>query len=167
MRSASPSLVEPRPSRRGRASLDLGVAQRGQALAGRGADGDGGQALLGVAAVLLQVPGRQGLEQGSLLGVKVPAAHQVVGQRPGLVQGPRLKGRAKLYLVDQPVLKASSPKRRSRWLSMGAMRVFRTPGRTHEVLDDGVLTQALNRMSRIIAWPRVFMAIGTSRSTLS
>ena len=77
---------------------------RGEALAGGLAGGDGGQALLGVAAVLLEVQGDQGLDAGALRGVEVAAGDEVVGQGPGLVAGPGLEGGDELGLVDQAVL---------------------------------------------------------------
>ena len=54
-----------------RVALDVGVADGGQALAGGSAGGDGGQAPLDVAAVLLQVQGDHRLDAGALLGVEV------------------------------------------------------------------------------------------------
>ena len=81
-----------------------GSPSRGQALAGGAAGGDGGQALLGVAAVLLEVAGHQGLDGGSVVGVEVAAADEVVGQGAGLVERPGLEGGDELALVDQAVL---------------------------------------------------------------
>ena len=76
--------------------------RRGQALAGRAAGGEGGQALLGVAAVLLQVQGDQASTPAALVGVEVAAGDEVLGQRPRLVAGPGLEGGDELVLVDQP-----------------------------------------------------------------
>ena len=82
----------------------VGVAERGEALAGGAAGGDGGEAPLGVAAVLLQVQADHRLDAGALLGVEVAAGGEVVGQGPGLVAGPGLEGGDELALVDQAVL---------------------------------------------------------------
>ena len=49
----------------GERRLDLGLAQRRQAGAGGAVGGDGGQALLHVAAVLLEVNGDERLEAGA------------------------------------------------------------------------------------------------------
>ena len=106
MRSASPSR-----SSRGReptwlsVALDIRVAERGQAFAGRLAGRDGGEALLDVAAVLLEVQRRRS-PRGQLAGSasRSPRAIEVVGQAPGLVAGPGLEGGHELALVDQAVL---------------------------------------------------------------
>ena len=88
----------------GEGAVDVGVADAGQALAGRAAGRDGGQALLHVAAVLLEVPCHQGLDGGPVVGVEVAAGDEVVGQGAGLVEGPGLEGGDELALVDQAVL---------------------------------------------------------------
>ena len=85
--------------------LDLGVAEPRQALAGRTAGGDRGQALLGVAAVLLHVQRDHRLDGGPAVGVEVAPRVQVIGQAPGLVERPGLERGDELGLVDQPVLK--------------------------------------------------------------
>jgi hypothetical protein len=54
--------------------------------------------------VLLQVQSDHGLDAGALVGVKVAAAGEVVGQRPALVAGPGLEGGDELALVNQAVL---------------------------------------------------------------
>ena len=117
MRSgSSPAWVDGRADVAER-GLDVGVAEPGQALAGGAAGRDGGQALLGVAAVLLQVQGDQGLEHGTLLGVEVAAGDEVVGQRPGLVAGPGLEGGDELDLVDQAVLEGEQAEEQvTRWV---------------------------------------------------
>jgi hypothetical protein len=56
---------------------------------------EGGQALLGVAAVFLGVSGHQGLDGGSVVGIEVAAGDEVVGEGPGL------EGGHELALVDQ------------------------------------------------------------------
>ena len=75
----------------GEGALDVGVADLGQALAGRAAGGDGGQALLGAAAVLLEVPRDQGLDRGAVVGVEIAAGDEVVGQA-ATFEGPGLEG---------------------------------------------------------------------------
>ena len=84
--------------------LDVGVGEGGKRLAGGPPGGDGGEALLGVAAVLLQVQPDHGLDAGALVGVEVATGGEVLGQGPGLVAGPGLEGGDELDLVDQAVL---------------------------------------------------------------
>ena len=60
--------------------LDVRVADPRQALAGRPAGRNGGQALLGVAAVGVQVHLGQRFQQRTLGAVEVAAGFQVVGQ---------------------------------------------------------------------------------------
>jgi hypothetical protein len=48
---------------------------------------------------------RELLEAGAGVGVEAAPYDELVGQAPGLVQGPGLEGGDKLYLVDQAVLK--------------------------------------------------------------
>ena len=89
----------------GEAGGQLGVVEPGQAAPRRAGGGERGQALLGAAAVLLEVQADQGLDGGSLVvGVEVAAGDQVLGQRPGLVERPGLEGGDELGLVDQAVL---------------------------------------------------------------
>ena len=85
----------------GEGGLDLGVAQAGQSLAGGAAGGDGGQARLRVAAMLLQVQGYHRLDAGALLDVEVAATDEVIGQRTALVAGPSLEGGDQGPLIDQ------------------------------------------------------------------
>ena len=81
-----------------------GSPRLGQALAGRPAGGDGGEALLHVAAVGLDVHGRQGLDGGSLGGIEVPQGDQVIGQGSRLVARPGVERGDELSLLDQAVL---------------------------------------------------------------
>jgi hypothetical protein len=81
--------------------VDLRVAEGGEAPPDRRPDSDGGQALLGVAAVLLEVLGGQRLDQAALLGVEMAEGLEVVVQGPGLVAGPGVEGGDELGLVDQ------------------------------------------------------------------
>jgi hypothetical protein len=81
--------------------LDLRVAQVGQALARGPGGGDGGEALLRVAGVSLDVQGGQGLDGGSLGGIEVAQRDQVVGQGPRLVAGPGVERGHELRLLDQ------------------------------------------------------------------
>ena len=86
------------------AGCDGGLADRGQALAGRAAGGDGGQAFFDVVAVLRQVPGDQGLDGNTVVGVEAAPVDQVIGQRPGLVASPGGECREQRPLVDQAIL---------------------------------------------------------------
>ena len=85
-------------------ALDVRVAELGQALAGRAAGGNGGQAPGRVAAVRLDVQGGQGLDGRPLGGIEVPQGDEVVGQGPRLVAGPGVERGDELLLVDQPGL---------------------------------------------------------------
>src|SRR6478752_9629183 len=84
---------------------EVRVAEVSQAVADRPGGGDGGEALLHVAAVLLEVLGDEALQQGTLLGVEVAAGDEVLGQGPDLVASPGLEGGHELDVVDQAVLK--------------------------------------------------------------
>ena len=87
----------------------LGVAQGRELLACRTTGGDGSQALLGVAAVLLDVHGRHRLDRGTAVGVQTTLLGQVVGQWPRLVARPGLERRDELSLIDEPDLKRDQP----------------------------------------------------------
>ena len=86
------------------------------------AAGSGGQALRGAAAVLLQMAGDQGLDGGTVVGVEVAAADQVLGQRPLLVERPGLKGGDELPLVDQAVLEGEQAEEQVAVGGHGALR---------------------------------------------
>ena len=81
--------------------VDLRVADGGEAPPDRRPDPDGGEALLRVAAVLLEVLGGQRLDQPALLDVEMAEGLEVVVQGPGLVAGPGVEGGHELGLVDQ------------------------------------------------------------------
>ena len=99
--SVSPSGSKTRP-----ASVEVisRSGDGGEAPPDRRPDRDGGEALLGVAAVLLEVLGGQGADQAALLGVEMAEGLEVVGQGTGLVAGPGVEGGHELGLVDQPDL---------------------------------------------------------------
>ena len=84
--------------------VDLGVGDGGEAPSDRRRDRDGGEALLRVAVVLLEVLGGQRLDQAALLGVERAEGLEVVGQGAGLVAGSVVEGGHELGLVDQPDL---------------------------------------------------------------
>ena len=101
----------------GEGGLHIGIADAGQALAGRATSGDrrqagagrsvgrdGGQAVLDV-AVLLDVQGDDRFEASAGVGVEVTLSDKLVGQAPGLVADPGLEGGDEGALVDQAVLK--------------------------------------------------------------
>src|SRR5262249_40052976 len=85
-------------------AAEVRVADPGEALLGGATGGEGGQALLEVAAVLLEVEGGQGLEGGPLGVVEVTAADQEIGKQSILGAAPGLEGGDELALIDQPVL---------------------------------------------------------------
>ena len=107
VRSPSGS-VERRPTPASEA-LDDRVADLPQLVEGHGADAEGGQALLGVAAVGLDVQGGQRLDRGAPGVVEVPECDEVVGQGSGLVGGPGMEGGDELVLPDQAVLQGEQP----------------------------------------------------------
>ena len=73
--------------------------------------------LLGVAAVLLEVPGDQRLDHVAVVGVEVAAGHEMIGHRPALVAGPGLEGGDELALVDQAVLECEQAEEEvARWV---------------------------------------------------
>ena len=88
----------------GQGTADIGIVDAIQTLAGGTARRDRGQTSLHVAAVLLDVACHQGIHSGSIVGIKVAASDEVVGQGAGLVEGPGLEGGYELALVNQPVL---------------------------------------------------------------
>ena len=90
---------------RARVAWISGSPSPGQAGAGGAVGGDRGQALLDVAAVLLEMLGRHALEEAALDGVQVAARTKVVGKAAQLVERPRLEGSDELALVDDARLK--------------------------------------------------------------
>src|SRR5205814_5833819 len=80
------------------------VANLVEALAGGTTGGDGGQAPLDIASVLLDVQGGQRLDGGPMSGVEITTADQEIREQPGLVEAPGLERSNELALVDQPVL---------------------------------------------------------------
>ena len=90
----------------GQSVLDLGVTigDGVEGCASGRSRGDGGEAPLGAAAVLLQVPGHQRLDGGPVVGVKMAHGDEVLGQRPALLERPGLEGPDEPGLVDQAIL---------------------------------------------------------------
>ena len=84
--------------------LDLRVPDRREALERGLAGGDGGQALLDVAAVGLDVQVGQGLDHRPLGVAQVAQGDEVVGQGSRLVAGPGVEGGDELGRLDQAVL---------------------------------------------------------------
>ena len=112
-----------RPRRPGRASPRCPGVQVGQVGSpSRPAGGDGGEALLHVAAVLLDVLVDEGLDRGSLLGVEVAAGDEVA--RPGAGALSRVqawKAATSWPWSIRPFCRASRPKSRLRSKSFWAM----------------------------------------------
>jgi hypothetical protein len=94
----------------GQGAAEVGVADPGQALAGRATRRDRGETPLHFASVLLDVAGHEGVDRQSVVGIEVAAVDEVVGQVADLVQGPGLEGGHELDLVDQPVLEGERAK---------------------------------------------------------
>ena len=70
---------------------------------------EGGQALLGVAAVRLDVQGGQRLDRDAPGVVEVPEGDKVVGQGPGLVRRPGVEGSNELVRPDEAVHQGKQP----------------------------------------------------------
>ena len=84
--------------------VDIRVAQVCQVFTGGPAGRDGGEARCDIATVGLDVQLGQGLNIRPLCGVEIAQSDQVVGERPRLVTGPRVKGGDELRRLDQAVL---------------------------------------------------------------
>ena len=102
--SASPPGPAGREAGGGEAGLEIGVAEPLQVVAHRAQRADGRQAGLGVAAVLLEVLGDQGLQQRAAGVVERPAIDQELGQGPGLVGDPGGEGGQEVVAADEVVL---------------------------------------------------------------
>jgi hypothetical protein len=89
----------------GQGASDFGFGDASQALAGRSARRDRGEAPLQV-AVLLEIASHQGRDGESIVGIEVAAAEEVVGQGAGLVERRGLEGGHELDLVNQAVLQS-------------------------------------------------------------
>ena len=94
----------------GESSLDLAVAECGEALAGRSSGGNGGQALLGATAMFLLVEPDHRLDHAALVGVQVAAVDQVFRDLAALVATPGPEGGDELVLIDQAVLEGKQSK---------------------------------------------------------
>ncbi len=94
----------------GETSLDLAVAERGEALAGRSPGGNGGQALFGATAMFLLVEPHHHLDRMALIDVQVAAVDQVFRDLPALVATPDSERGDELVLIDQPVLESKQSK---------------------------------------------------------
>jgi len=79
------------------------AAQAREALAGGPTGGDGGEAALGAAAVLLDVPGDEGVDGGAVVLVEVAHHDQVLGERAGLVEGPGLEAATSFAWSIRPI----------------------------------------------------------------
>jgi hypothetical protein len=86
-------------------SVDVGVANPGQALAGRPAELYGRQAFLGVAVMLLEELSDESVDQAALLGVEGGLVGEQLGDGSSPVTAPDTEGSDELVLVDQSVLK--------------------------------------------------------------
>jgi hypothetical protein len=76
----------------GDGAVNRRIAEGGERLAGRTPCVERGEALLGGAAVPLQVQADHSLDAGELIGIEVTARDQEVGDGAGLVQRPGLEG---------------------------------------------------------------------------
>jgi hypothetical protein len=94
----------------GEDALNPRVAQGGERLAGRAPGGEGGEALLGGLAAIVQVQPEHGSDSGALMSVEVAAGGEMLGRGPGLVARPVLEGGDELDLIDDAVLEGERPK---------------------------------------------------------
>jgi hypothetical protein len=94
----------------GEGGLVLGPDGDGEELAGRWVDVEGGEALLGIAAVEFQVGVGQGIEQGSVLGPQGPLLGHHVGQRLARRGSPGAEGGDELVTGDHAVLEGEQAK---------------------------------------------------------
>ena len=95
----------------------LGVIELGQPLTGRVADADGGEALLGIAAVHLEVLGDQRLKQRAVIVVENALVAEDRGHRPLAAARPGGESGESAPWSIRPFWRASRPKRRSRGVS--------------------------------------------------
>ena len=105
----------------GEGGLDLRVAEGGEGLAGGAAGGDRGEALLGVAAVLLEVQRDDGLDGRRCVGVEVARATRWSASGRALSRVQAWKAATSWAWSIRPFWRASSPK--SRWRSAGLAMV--------------------------------------------
>src|SRR5262245_41717088 len=84
--------------------VEFGVGDLRQAVASGSADGESGEALLGIAAVTPEMLDDQSLHQGQAGGIQGALLGQDLGHAavPGL--GPCMEGGYELSLIDQPRL---------------------------------------------------------------
>jgi hypothetical protein len=122
----------------GQAHLDVRVADASQALADGTAGREGGQALLGVTAVPLQVQGDHRLDPGPLLGVEVTAADEVLGQRAALIARPGGERREQRSLIDQAVLQRQHAEEQVARGVGGAQHGGRLPVEAIRVVGDAI-----------------------------
>ena len=162
-RSASPStLVEPRPDPTWpRVASISGSPIRARLSRVERPTNDGGQALLDVAAVLLEMLRDEPFEKGALLGVEVAATGEVISERPGLVASPGLEARRQAgpgrsgRSGAQAVRRADYPRRRP-WESSGHVSApaRSAPARYRSAARAG----ASRHVTDILAWtygPRI------------
>ena len=139
----------------GKADTDQGIVDLRQALAGRTARRNRGEAPPHVAAVLLDVPRHEDLDGGAVVSLEITAGNEVGGQGPVLVERPGLEGGDELNLIDQAILYGAACRRASRgrwrwrpWI-MPLGRMARAVGirPRHRELAAGT-----RRIGRIISW---------------
>ena len=88
----------------GQTGPQIAVGDPLEGLARRNRRRDRGQALAGVAGVLLEMQADHGLDDRPLVGLEIAVRGQVIGQRAVLLKRPCLEGGDELGLVDHPVL---------------------------------------------------------------
>jgi len=120
----------------GEGVFHIGIANARQALAGRAADGDRGQALRRIAPVPGDVCSSQALQERPMRRVKVAERDKVFGQWPGLVAGPSVERGDQLRLVNQAVLeREQSEEQVARWVG-SRWHLCRFPIETFQTGDE-------------------------------
>jgi hypothetical protein len=101
----------------GERGVDVDIAESGQTLARGTAAHDSRQAPFGIAAVLLEILGDESHDHVPVFGIKIAAGNQMIGDGPRFIAGPGLKGRDKLDLVNETILKREHAEEQvSRWV---------------------------------------------------
>ncbi len=101
----------------GERGFHIGIVDAVQALAGRAADGDRGQAPRCIAPVPGEMGTSQAFQKRPMRRVEVSQGDEMFGKGPGFVAGPRMERGDQLPLVDQAVLKREqSEEEVARWV---------------------------------------------------
>ena len=155
----------------GERGLDLGLAQLGQAGAGGSVGGDGGQALLHVAACFLTWTATSASRPAPASASQVTAGDEVVGQAPGLVAGPGLEGERRAgpgrsgRSEARAIRRGDGGRRRRSWHGSDRRRSIgrrpRPPGPARDRVASGRLSQVRHAFASVRAARRRTAAIAS------